>query len=87
MSKKLFDLPHEDKMKAPHPGAPMPHRGYSYPGFEKVYSNEETVNEEQSRGTGKALRDTMDFKVPFRPPPTCFSGPPLPPPDQRCSSM
>ncbi|KAI9786554.1 MAG: hypothetical protein M1816_007878 [Peltula sp. TS41687] len=35
-SKKLFDLNHEDKMKAPHPDGPGVHRGYSYPGLEKV---------------------------------------------------
>lgn len=35
-SKKLFDLPYEDKMKAPHPPGNMPHRGYSGIGREKV---------------------------------------------------
>lgn len=35
-SKNLFDLKHEDKMKAPHPNGPAVHRGYSYPGLEKV---------------------------------------------------
>ncbi|CAF9917161.1 hypothetical protein IMSHALPRED_003480 [Imshaugia aleurites] len=29
MSKKLFDLPLEDKLKAPHPKIMTPHRGYS----------------------------------------------------------
>ncbi|PQE29143.1 thymine dioxygenase protein [Rutstroemia sp. NJR-2017a BBW] len=33
--KKLFDLPYEDKMKAPHPDAVIPHRGYSGMGREK----------------------------------------------------
>ena len=26
-SKKLYDLPHDEKMNAPHPDGPMPHRG------------------------------------------------------------
>ena len=38
MSKKLFALPDEDKMKAPHPKSMFPHRGYSRPGREKAYS-------------------------------------------------
>lgn len=28
-SKKLYSLPHGEKMKAPHPDGPMPHRGSS----------------------------------------------------------
>lgn len=28
-SKKLYSLPHDEKMKAPHPDGPMPHRGSS----------------------------------------------------------
>ncbi|KAK7704123.1 hypothetical protein SLS64_008681 [Diaporthe eres] len=35
-SKKLFDLPEEKKMLAPHPPGPNVHRGYSWPGLEKV---------------------------------------------------
>lgn len=35
-SKKLFDLPGEKKMLAPHPPGPNIHRGYSWPGLEKV---------------------------------------------------
>ncbi|KAI0005240.1 thymine dioxygenase [Xylariaceae sp. FL0662B] len=35
-SKKLFDLPEERKMLAPHPPGPYIHRGYSWPGLEKV---------------------------------------------------
>ncbi|KAI0108144.1 Clavaminate synthase-like protein [Daldinia grandis] len=35
-SKKLFDLPQEKKMMAPHPPGPTIHRGYSWPGLEKV---------------------------------------------------
>lgn len=29
-SKKLFSLSHDEKMKAPHPDGPVPHRGSSY---------------------------------------------------------
>ncbi|KAI2470934.1 thymine dioxygenase [Annulohypoxylon bovei var. microspora] len=35
-SKKLFDLSQEKKMLAPHPPGPNVHRGYSWPGLEKV---------------------------------------------------
>ncbi|OTB15143.1 hypothetical protein K445DRAFT_318529 [Daldinia sp. EC12] len=35
-SKRLFDLPQEKKMLAPHPPGPTVHRGYSWPGLEKV---------------------------------------------------
>lgn len=37
-SKKLFDLKREEKMLAPHPNGPAVHRGYSWPGLEKVSS-------------------------------------------------
>ena len=57
-NKKFFHLPHEEKMKAPHPKAPMPHRGYSAVGVEKVYSREEREGEK-----GEGLRDVEDFKV------------------------
>ena len=30
-SKKLYSLPHSEKMKAPHPDGPLPHRGSSLP--------------------------------------------------------
>ena len=29
-SKRLFSLSHDDKMKAPHPDGPVPHRGSCY---------------------------------------------------------
>ena len=45
-TKALFDLPLEDKMKAPHPNGVTPHRGYSGTGREK--------------GTGKGATDTDD---------------------------
>ncbi|KAI1842288.1 hypothetical protein JX266_011573 [Neoarthrinium moseri] len=36
-SKKLFDLPEDQKMLAPHPPGPTVHRGYSWPGLEKSH--------------------------------------------------
>lgn len=35
VSKQLFNLPYEDKMKAPHPNGHTPHRGYSGTGKER----------------------------------------------------
>ena len=50
-SKKLFDLSMEDKMKAPHPPTPMPHRGYSDSRLEKLYSKAERDQDEQEGST------------------------------------
>ncbi|KUI73478.1 1-aminocyclopropane-1-carboxylate oxidase [Cytospora mali] len=61
---KLFDLPFDEKMKAPHPPGPMPHRGYSGIGEEKVYSQED-VNAHARSGNadvGHELRKISDFK-------------------------
>ncbi|KAF8303107.1 Clavaminate synthase-like protein [Clavulina sp. PMI_390] len=41
-AKRLFALPYEEKMKAPHPPTPIPHRGYSGLGREKVYNYDES---------------------------------------------
>ncbi|KAL9118042.1 MAG: hypothetical protein Q9187_005415 [Circinaria calcarea] len=62
-SRKLFDLSHEDKMKAPHPPGPTPHRGYSHPGLEKVYSKQEASSDVVNKSQGSSLREVMDFKV------------------------
>lgn len=35
-SAKLYSLPHGEKMKAPHPDGPMPHRGF--PPFDSYHS-------------------------------------------------
>ncbi|KAI9847754.1 MAG: hypothetical protein M1830_007330 [Pleopsidium flavum] len=59
-SKKLFDLKHEDKMKAPHPSGPSVHRGYSHPGFEKV--SQETGDDDEQGSRAKALRQIADYK-------------------------
>ncbi|KAL9610530.1 MAG: hypothetical protein Q9167_004768 [Letrouitia subvulpina] len=37
LAKSLFNLPMEDKMKAPHPAGMTPHRGYSAPGKERAF--------------------------------------------------
>jgi len=45
MTKKLFDLfdlPHTEKMKAPHPDAPVPHRSYSSIGRENAVQKTES---------------------------------------------
>ena len=59
-TKKLFDLPMNDKMKAPHPKESTPHRGYSAPGVEKVYSKADL--QEQGKGVDQ-IRRIQDFKV------------------------
>jgi isopenicillin N synthase-like dioxygenase len=61
VAKKLFDLPYEDKMKAPHPDALVPHRGYSGIGREKVAAKTalETDEEEQK----DAYLQASDYKV------------------------
>lgn len=60
-SKKLFDLPEEKKMLAPHPPGPNVHRGYSWPGLEKVsqYVHKEG---EDSDAEDEALRQVQDCK-------------------------
>ncbi|KAF2785925.1 putative leucoanthocyanidin dioxygenase [Melanomma pulvis-pyrius CBS 109.77] len=41
VAKKLFDLPYKEKMKAPHPDGPTPHRGYSGTGRERAAAKTE----------------------------------------------
>ena len=60
-SKKLFDLKLEQKMLAPHPSGFTVHRGYSWPGLEKV-SN--AMGDEDDRADlTKNLRQISDVKV------------------------
>ena len=62
-TKKLFDLKQEDKMLAPHPDGPEVHRGYSWPGLEKVsqvLGNEKDLNEQEMV---QKLRQIQDCKV------------------------
>lgn len=62
-TKTLFDLRYEDKMKAPHPPGPIPHRGYSAVGKEKVYSADDVVTNAGEPDVGRSLRKISDFKV------------------------
>ncbi|KAI9670003.1 MAG: hypothetical protein M1831_007039 [Alyxoria varia] len=61
-SRRLFDLPKEDKMKAPHPDTFLPHRGYSAPGIEKVYSKDDRTKQEEAGVEGQSLREISDYK-------------------------
>ncbi|CZR60692.1 related to isopenicillin N synthase and related dioxygenases [Phialocephala subalpina] len=56
-SKKLFDLKTEEKMLAPHPDGPTVHRGYSWPGLEKV---SQVISEDVE--VGEQLRAVTDCK-------------------------
>jgi isopenicillin N synthase-like dioxygenase len=57
-ARKLFALPYEEKMKAPHPISNAHHRGYSGIGQEKVYMQED-LETQGSHG----LRKISDYKV------------------------
>lgn len=57
-SKKLFDLKTEEKMLAPHPPGPTVHRGYSWPGLEKV---SQVISSDDE--VGEKLREVTDCKV------------------------
>ncbi|KAK6220870.1 hypothetical protein LQW54_001790 [Pestalotiopsis sp. IQ-011] len=62
-TRKLFGLPYDDKMKAPHPPGPMPHRGYSGTGKEKVYSKEDVELLKNGNGdVNEGLRKISDYK-------------------------
>ena len=60
ISKKFYDLPTEQKMKAPHPPGWSVHRGYSWPGLEKVSSAISATDDEEAI---KQLREVQDYKV------------------------
>ena len=60
-SKKLFDLKLEQKMLAPHPSGFTVHRGYSWPGLEKV--SNAMGDEENTADVTKDLRQISDIKV------------------------
>lgn len=60
-SQKLFNLRREEKMLAPHPNGPAVHRGYSWPGLEKV-SN--LMGDEDDADMAKKERQITDVKVP-----------------------
>lgn len=60
LSKRLFDLPREEKMQAPHPPGWTHHRGYSWPGLEKVSA---ALSHEDDQATVAKLREVIDCKV------------------------
>ena len=61
MTQKVFDLSHDQKMLAPHPPGGAVHRGYSWPGFEKIT---QTFGDEADReDLKKKLRSIADVKV------------------------
>ncbi|KAL4910686.1 hypothetical protein BDW74DRAFT_141651 [Aspergillus multicolor] len=57
--KQLFALPEEEKMKAPHPEGWAVHRGYSWPGLEKISQIMSTGDDEEAR---MKLREVPDVK-------------------------
>ncbi|KAH9892318.1 hypothetical protein F4778DRAFT_750146 [Xylariomycetidae sp. FL2044] len=59
-SKKLFDLPEEKKMLAPHPPGPNVHRGYSWPGLEKVSQNIFNDGEEDKQAENRKIADVKE---------------------------
>ncbi|KAF2649778.1 putative leucoanthocyanidin dioxygenase [Lophiostoma macrostomum CBS 122681] len=60
VTKKLFDLPYTEKMKAPHPNGPTPHRGYSGTGRERGAAKTET--EEWNDVAKEASTEITDYK-------------------------
>lgn len=58
-AKHFFSLPEEEKMKVPHPEGWMVHRGYSWPGLEKISH----VNVGEDEDKLKELRQVPDVKV------------------------
>ncbi|KAI1129034.1 Clavaminate synthase-like protein [Nemania abortiva] len=56
-ARKLFALPYEEKMKAPHPVGNIHHRGYSGIGQEKVYMQDDL----ETQGS-QGLRKISDYK-------------------------
>ena len=61
MSKRLFDLPLEEKLKAPHPEGWNPHRGYSGIGREKGGAKGALDAGDQAKMD--VCLDTADYKV------------------------
>ena len=64
MSKRLFDLPLEDKLKAPHPEGVTPHRGYSGVGREQGGAKGALDTDDQE--IKDSLLKTSDYKVRFK---------------------
>ena len=64
MSRRLFDLPLEDKLKAPHPEGTTPHRGYAGVGKEQSGAKG-TLDTDDPRVKASLLK-TSDYKVCFQ---------------------
>ncbi|KAK4447659.1 Clavaminate synthase-like protein [Podospora aff. communis PSN243] len=61
-SKKMFDLPFQEKMIAPHPDGPIPHRGYSMVGREKVYARDDIKGDSVGvQEGGKELKESYEI--------------------------
>jgi len=60
ITKQLYGLPLEEKMKAPHPPGWAHHRGYSWPGLEKVSA---ALSEKDDKELVEKLREVTDCKV------------------------
>lgn len=60
ISRRLYDLPRQQKLQAPHPPGWAHHRGYSWPGLEKV-SAARSKNDDQALVDD--LRRIIDCKV------------------------
>ncbi|KIW27546.1 uncharacterized protein PV07_07274 [Cladophialophora immunda] len=58
-TRKLFALDADKKMLAPHPDGAKVHRGYSWPGLEKV---SQTISEHEDPELVSLLRQTTDLK-------------------------
>jgi isopenicillin N synthase-like dioxygenase len=63
-TRRLFALPDAHKMLAPHPPGPTVHRGYSWPGLEKVsqYVHRDDVDGDADEAD-RRLRSIMDYKA------------------------
>lgn len=61
VSRRLFDLPYEKKMLAPHPDGSVPHRGYSGTGCERGAAK--TTLEEPDEGKKEEYSKMTDYKV------------------------
>ncbi|KAI1113954.1 hypothetical protein F5Y14DRAFT_441535 [Nemania sp. NC0429] len=59
-SRRLFDLPLEKKMLAPHPPGPSVHRGYSWPGLEKVSQIVYAAGEEEKQVEDRRVSDVKE---------------------------
>jgi isopenicillin N synthase-like dioxygenase len=68
ISKRFYNLPQEEKMKAPHPPGWAHHRGYSWPGLEKVSA---VGAKEDDRTLVDQLRSITDCKVIYIPALSC----------------